>query len=124
MLKLLVIDDNASLCNLLKQFFDSKGYKVFIANDGRKGLSVVKAEQPNIVFLDMIIMPTNEFGLDILKEIRKIDDKIKVIMMTGAEDKGVIELAGMYGASDYIIKPFDLGQLEREVMPKLVKQIT
>jgi len=72
----------------------------------------------------MIIMPTNEFGIDILKQIKEIDDKIKVIIMTGAEDKGVIELAKMCGASDYITKPFDLEKLEKDIIPKIIKQFS
>ncbi|MFC1621471.1 response regulator [Candidatus Omnitrophota bacterium] len=123
MLKLLVIDDNTSLCDLLRQFFSSKDYQVFIASDGEKGLSITREQQPSIILLDMMLTPTNEFGIDILKQIKKIDDKIKVIMMTGAEDKGVIKLAKICGASDYIIKPFDLEQLEKDIMPKIIKQL-
>ncbi|MBU1852431.1 MAG: response regulator [Candidatus Omnitrophica bacterium] len=122
MVKLLIIDDDLSLCDFFKNFFSKRDYQVFIATDGEKGLSIVRDERPNIILLDMIIMP-GQFGLDILQEIKKIDDKAKVIMLTGVGDKGVIELAKMYGASDYITKPFDLEQLEKDVMPKIIRQL-
>ncbi len=53
----------------------------------------------------------------------EIDDKAKVIMLTGVRDKGVIKVAKKYGASDYITKPFSLEHLEKEVMPKILKQL-
>ncbi|MFC1624207.1 response regulator [Candidatus Omnitrophota bacterium] len=122
MLKLLVIDDDLPLCDYLKEFFSKKDYEVFTATDGEKGLSIVRDERPNIILLDVVIMP-GQFGLDILKEIKKIDNKVKIIMLTSVEDKGIIELAHKYGASDYITKPFDLENLERDVMPKIIRQL-
>lgn len=121
MVKLLVIDDDFSMCDFLKDFFSKRDYQVFIATDGEEGLSIVREQRPNIILLDIIL--SNQFGLDILQRIKEIDDKAKVIMLTGVGDKGVIKVAKKYGASDYITKPFSLEQLEKDVMPKILKQL-
>jgi len=121
MIKLLIIDDDISLCSFLKNFFSKKDYQVFIAIDGEEGLSIVREHRPNIILLD-IIMP-DQFGLDVLRQIKKIDDKVKVIMLTSVGDEGVIKVAKKYGASDYITKPFSLEHLEKDVIPKILKEL-
>lgn len=121
MVKLLIIDDDLPTCDLLKDFFSKRDYEVFIATGGDEGLSIVREKQPNIVLLD-IMMPGRS-GMHVLQEIKRIDDKIKVIMMTAVEDEKAVKLASKYGASEYIIKPFSLQALEKDVMPKIVKQL-
>jgi CheY-like chemotaxis protein len=68
--RILVVDDEIEVCNVLKEFFDSKGYETHIALSGRAALSKVKAVKPRIVLLD-IIMP-GMGGIDVLKEIKKL----------------------------------------------------
>ncbi len=121
MAKLLIIDDELSMCDLLKNFFEMKDYIAFIATSGKEGLKVVKEKSPNIVLLD-ILMP-GESGLDVLRQIKEINKEIKVIMMTAVKDQHAIDLAKQYGASDYITKPFSLKYLEQEAIPKLLKQL-
>lgn len=121
MVKLLVIDDELAICDVLKEFFGEKGYKVFIATNADEGLSIVKTECPHIVLLD-IIMPYRS-GIDVLLSIKKINPAIKIIMLTAVNNEIVISQAKEYGASDYIIKPFSLNYLEKEVMPKVLKEL-
>ena len=121
MVKILIIDDDTAVCSTLAHFFSNKNYQVLIANNGEEGLSIVKEQQPHIILLD-ILMP-GQLGMSVLEQIKKIDNNAKVIMMTAVKDKGVMETAKKYGASDYIIKPFSLKALEEEIIPKILKEL-
>ena len=119
--KLLIVDDDLPTCDFLKHFFEKIDFKVFMANDGEKALSVVKKERPNIILLD-IRMP-GPSGIKVLRQIKQIHKNAKVIMMTGVDEEIVIELAKEYGARGYIIKPFSLEYLENDVMPKILEEL-
>jgi DNA-binding response OmpR family regulator len=121
MVKLLVIDDELPICDILKDFFSKKDYQVFIATTVEEGLSIVRKENPHVILLD-IIMPGRS-GIEALKQIKEIDDKAKVIMLTGISNEKVIKQTMEHGASDYITKPFSLEYLEKEVIPKILKQL-
>ena len=121
MVKLLIVDDDLPTCDFLNNFFRKRDYEVFVANDGEKALSIVKEKKPNIILLD-IKMP-GPSGMNVLKEVKEIDKTIKVIMMTAVKEEAMIELAKEYGASDYITKPFILEHLEKDVIPKILKQM-
>lgn len=121
MIKLLIVDDDFPTCDFLKRFLEISGYQVFIANDGESALLTVKEKKPNIVFLD-IRMP-GVSGIKVLQQIKEIDSNVKVIMMTAVKDEEMIKLTKEYGASDYIVKPFSLEHLEKDVIPKILTQL-
>ena len=62
-------------------------------------------------------------GINTLQRIKEIHKKAKIIMMTAVRDEKVVEMCKEYGASDYITKPFSLEDLEKEVMPRILKQL-
>jgi len=117
MLKILVVDDEPGITELLKNFFERKSYTVFTANNGEAALEVVKEQRPHLVFLD-IRMPKMD-GLTVLRNIRALDTSIKVIMVTAIEDDKTIAEAKSLGAVDYISKPFKLEYLEKDVIEKV-----
>ena len=119
--KLLVVDDDLPTCDFLRGFFEKIDFKVFMANDGEKALSLVKEKCPDVILLD-IRMP-GPSGIKVLQEIKKIDKDAKVIMMTAVDEETVIELAKEYGAVGYIIKPFSLEYLKSDVMPKILGEL-
>lgn len=119
MVKLLIIDDDVTICDFLKSYFCQVGYKVFTANEGKQALFIATEEQPDVILLD-IKMPGLS-GIEILQEIRKTSPSSKVIMMSAVSEEVVIQLAERYGAAGYLIKPFSLEQLEREVFMKMPK---
>jgi len=121
MVKLLIVDDDLPTSDFLNRYLGKRNYEIFTANDGESALSIVKEKQPNIILLD-IKMP-GQSGMKILQQIKEIDKNAKVIMMTAIKDESMIELAREYGASDYITKPFSLEHLEKDVMPKILKQL-
>ena len=117
MLKLLVVDDEQEITEILKNFFERKNYDVYTANNGEAALEVIKEQRPHLVFLD-IRMPKMD-GLTVLRNIRLIDSSMKVIMVSAIEDDSTIEEAKSLGAVDFIRKPFKLEYLEKEVIEKV-----
>ncbi len=121
MLKILVVDDEPEITQILENFFLRKNYTVFIANNGKQALEVIKNERPHLVFLD-VRMPIMD-GLTVLRNIRLVDKSIKVIMVTALEDVKTMNEAKALGAVDYVSKPFKLDYLEREVLEKVNAQL-
>jgi len=119
--KILVVDDEIAIRNLLKEFLTRKGYDVYTASDGRAAIAEVKEIRPHIVLLD-IMMP-GMGGIDTLKEIRRIDPKVGIIMVTAISDQHLGKRAMELGAFDYITKPLDFDYLETAVMVKILQLV-
>ncbi len=117
MVKLLIADDEQKICRLLETFFTERGFAVVLANDGHAALQRLREDRPHLVFLDLH-MP-GPSGLEVLKEAKKIDPCMKVIVITAIVDEDIIEEARRLGASDYVLKPFSLEYLKEEVLPKV-----
>jgi len=109
MAKILVIDDEESIRSLLDRLLVRKGYDVVIASNGRKGLEFFRREHPDAVLLDLK-MPEMD-GLMVLKEIRNIDQKLPVIVLTGAGTPEVEQQAHALGATEFVEKEFSLHHL-------------
>lgn len=118
MVKILVVDDEIEACNALKEFLGLKGYEVYTAQDGKTAIEKVRELRPQLILLDMI-MP-GMHGIEVLKEIKKIDPKIGVIMVTVVTDEVQAKKALQFGAYDYITKPVDLNYLDTVVMVKIL----
>ena len=110
--KILIVDDDVNICELIKVYFTNEGYDVQIANDGISGMQMFKSYDPDIVLLDLML-PKKD-GTDVCREIRANSNK-PMIMITakgGVFDKVLgLEL----GADDYIVKPFDPKELVARV---------
>lgn len=111
--KLLIVDDQKGIRILLMEVFNSEGYETFEASNGKIALDIVKNEKPDLVLLDMKIPGMD--GLEILKNIRKIDTEIKVIMMTAYGELDMIKEARELGALSHFSKPFDIDDLRHAV---------
>ncbi|MHB9098124.1 MAG: response regulator [Syntrophales bacterium] len=116
--KILVVDDEVEVVRLLQDFLSSKGYEVATALNGAEALTKVREMKPDIVLLD-IIMP-GMGGIDTLKEIKRIDPTIAVIMVTAVVDEELANRAVKLGAFDYITKPINIDYLETCVMVKMI----
>ena len=117
--KILVVDDEYEVVRLLQKFLKSKGYDVDTATSGAEAIEKVRTGKPQMVLLD-IIMPRMG-GLDTLKEIKKIDPDVAVIMVTAVIDEELVKRALELGAYDYITKPIDLKYMETTVLIKMVR---
>jgi DNA-binding NtrC family response regulator len=115
--KILVVDDEISVCKMLRLFLEGKGYDVAEAYSGDEAIEVYKRESPDVVLLD-IRMPGKD-GTEILHEIKALDPEASVIMVTAVHEEEIAKKAMAGGAFDYITKPIDPGYLEMALMTKL-----
>lgn len=113
MLKLLVVDDESDICDFVKNFFKERDFEVFVAYQGKEAIGIIEANAPDIILLD-IRMPIMD-GLSTLKELRRMKNDAKVIVVSAIDDEAKVEEARRYGAVEYITKPLLLEQLERTV---------
>lgn len=120
-LRLLIVDDDTSLCASLKSFFERNNYRVEMANDGLSAVKAVESFRPNLMFLD-IGLP-GQSGIEVLKQVKEKDASVRVIMITGQTEDELMRQARVLGADDYVTKPFTLEYLAGEVLDKLHKQL-
>lgn len=102
--KILVVDDDLNICELLRLYLEKEGYSVVIANDGQAALEVFREESPALVLLD-IMLPKLD-GWQVCREIRKFSDA-RIIMLTAKGEVFDRVLGLELGADDYVVKPFD-----------------
>ncbi len=113
MRKLLLVDDESQIVEFLSNFLQRKHIQVYQATNSDKALHIFRKEAPNLILLD-INMPGLD-GFELLKIIRKEDKNVKIIMVTGNEDKASMKESLQLGADDYISKPLDLKDLHKRV---------
>ncbi len=102
--KILVVDDDQNICELLRLYLSKEGYAVTIANDGEEALEKYNQVKPNMVLLD-VMMPKLD-GWETCRRIRKLGET-PVIMLTAKGETFDKVLGLELGADDYIVKPFD-----------------
>ena len=110
--KLLVVDDDVNICDILKTHFEREGCEVLTVSDGVEGVSAFKSFAPDLVLLD-IMLPKMD-GQQVLAEIRKESAK-PVIMVTAKGDVFDKVLGLEMGADDFVVKPFDMKELSARV---------
>ncbi len=110
--KLLIVDDDVNICDMMRLYFENEGYKVKLAYDGVEALNTFRAFDPDIVLLD-IMMPKKD-GRQVCREIREISQK-PIIMVTAKGEVFDKVLGLELGADDFVIKPFDLNELSARV---------
>jgi two-component system response regulator (stage 0 sporulation protein F) len=115
--KLLIVDDQNGIRLLLAEVFSSEGYQTYQASNGERALEIVREEPPDLVLLDMKIPGMD--GLEILKNLKKINPDIKVIMMTAYGELDMIKEASQLGAIMHFTKPFDIDELRLAVNNQL-----
>ncbi len=119
-LKILLADDSILIRKKLRSLLEKCNCKtIFEAENGNKAIELVKLEQPDIVFLD-IIMPDKD-GLEALKEIKEFNPNIKVIMASSAGTQSHLRKAIELGAYDFIQKPVTL-EAVTNIIEKIIKE--
>ena len=111
MAKVLVIDDSRLIAHVAKTILTNRGHEVILAQDGLTGLRAARSEEPDMILLDLI-MPVMD-GYDVCQRLKERDStkEIPIIMLTSkAEPSDKVKGLEM-GASDYVTKPFDEGEL-------------
>jgi DNA-binding response OmpR family regulator len=110
--RVLVVDDEPSIVDLVKIWLEGAGFDVLTADNGEAALALLDRELPDVVVLDVMMPMTS--GIEVLRAVRARGD-LPVIMLTarGTEQDRVLGLA--LGADDYIVKPFSLAELVERV---------
>jgi two-component system, OmpR family, response regulator len=106
--KVLVIDDEENVCELITLYFEKAGYDVVCSGDGNQGIDMIRSQKPDLVILDLMLPGMD--GLDVCKEIRKFSN-IPLIMLTARVDEVDRVLGLEIGADDYVTKPFSPREL-------------
>jgi len=110
--KILIVDDDTNICELLRLYIEKEGYSTVLAHDGEQALLMFNKEQPNLVLLD-IMMPKLD-GWQVCREIRKTSD-CPIIMIT-AKGEVFDKILGLeLGADDYVVKPFEAKEVVARV---------
>ena len=102
--KILVVDDDTNICELLRLYLEKEGYVVKVVNDGVSAINAFKQENPDLTLLDIMIPKLD--GWQVCREIRKFSDK-PIIMLTAKGETFDKVLGLELGADDYVTKPFD-----------------
>src|SRR5437016_3070374 len=112
MAKLLLIDDDPDLVpDQVRQVFPAPAHRVEIAPTGREGLERARDVRPDVILLDLRL--PDQSGLDVLKQLRQIDARIPVVVVTVVRSAESAIEAMRQGAYDYLLKPLDLQKLDR-----------
>ena len=102
--KILIVDDEKNICELLRIYIEKEGFEVAIANDGKKALEMFRIDNPDLVILD-IMLPELD-GWQVCREIRK-SSSCPIIMLTAKGEVFDKVLGLELGADDYVSKPFE-----------------
>ena len=114
--RILVVEDEEPLADTLRYNLEREGFSVTVAADGRRALELLRAEQPSLVILDLMLPEMS--GLDVCRAIRA-DSAVPIIMVT-AKDSEADKVAGLeLGADDYVTKPFSVRELVSRVRANL-----
>ena len=116
--KVLVVDDERSICALLEKFLKMKQYETLSAFDGAEALEKIREHAPRFVLLDYRMPKMN--GLQVLGEIRKLYPDTVVMMMTGVDEEWIWERARSMGVDGFLMKPIDFKYLETLLVTKLI----
>lgn len=118
--RILVVDDEPGVRELLKEFLETKGYVVTTASDGAEALTAFEEQKPHLILLDINMPGMN--GLGTLQRIREVDRAVGIIMLTGVRDEDIAKEAMRKDAYDYVTKPFNLRYLELAVLTRLAQE--
>ncbi|MGN0544830.1 MAG: response regulator transcription factor [Acutalibacteraceae bacterium] len=110
--KILVVDDDVNICELLRLYLEKEGYNVSIVNDGESAVKSFGEIQPDLMLLD-IMLPKLD-GWQVCREVRKISEK-PIIMLTAKGETFDKVLGLELGADDYVVKPFDAKEVVARV---------
>lgn len=120
MSKILVIDDDRSICETLELYLTEEGYEVVTAATGTEGLNKFVETSPDVVILDIRLPDVD--GFTVLEDLREDDENVKVIMITAHHDMDSTINAMKSGAFDYIHKPVNVDELDMAIR-KAIKSL-
>ncbi len=113
--KLLIADDDMEILRIMRKRLSKRGYQLLEASNGEEALQTALQEQPNLIVLDVMMPRLN--GWEVCKYLRDRDaySNIGIVMLTAIGPKLNELTSPLYGADEYLDKPFDLGTLEESI---------
>lgn len=111
--KLLVIDDEPEILELLRGHFSLRGYEVLTASDGSEGLSVLETERPDVILLDLKMKQVD--GDRFLKEVRGRNLPGKILVITGYQDEALRDKVHRLGVDAFLEKPVSILELQKRI---------
>ena len=102
--KILVVDDEKRIVEILQAYLERDGYQVIVAYDGQSALELARSNSPDLIILDLMLPEVS--GWDVCRELRK-ESNVPVIMLTARDDTTDKIIGLELGADDYVTKPFD-----------------
>lgn len=112
MQKILIVDDEENIVNLIEYNLKNAGFQTIAAYDGHSGLSMAKEQHPDLIVLDLMLPEMDGFA--VVRELRK-ESNIPVLMLTARSEEFDRVLALELGADDYLVKPFSTRELVARV---------
>lgn len=119
-----MVDDDEGNRELLTRILERKGHEVASARDGQEALDLIRERRPNVILLDLMLPGTD--GLNICRQVRKDPESAHtaVMIITAEGDEKVVQQGMALGADDYLLKPFDVAEVESRVSALLKKYET
>ncbi len=111
--KILVVDDELNVAQMLAEYLTEQGYQVVTAHGGIEALTKIDLEKPQVILLD-IRMPEMD-GVEVLRRIRSFDTEVGILMISANDDVELAKQTIAMGAFDYTLKPVDFAYLSRAV---------
>lgn len=118
--KILIVDDDTNICELLRLYLEKEGFTTAIVNDGESAVTAFQTEHPDITLLD-IMLPGLD-GWQVCREIRKVSNK-PIIMLTAKGETFDKVLGLELGADDYIVKPFETKEVVARIKAVLRRSV-
>lgn len=111
----LVVDDDPEIQTMLSARLTSRGYEVITASDGKEALAEAKRRRPALILLDVMMPGKN--GWEVARELRNDPtlSHIGIVMLTAIGEKVNEMTSPLYGADDFVDKPFDFNELEQKI---------
>ncbi|MCQ9207412.1 MAG: diguanylate cyclase [Omnitrophica bacterium] len=118
-LKLLIVDDEAEYCRLLKNHFTERGYNVSVASSGEAALTLLGQHQFDIMLLDLKMPGIT--GLDVLQRLPQAKKKMKILILSAVEDENVKKISYEFGACEFLQKPVSIEYLSKHLMARILE---
>lgn len=118
--KILIIEDDIEISDMLNDYLSKNNYDTSIARDGINGIKIAKENNPDLIILD--IMLPYKSGDEVLREVRKFSDAPVIILSAKESVQMKVDLFKI-GADDYVVKPFDLSELLARIETNLKRYV-
>ena len=114
--KILLVDDEQSIIDIVKAYLEQEGFEVIVAMDGPAGLEAARDENPDLIILEIMLHGID--GVEVLRRLRQ-DSDVYVIMLTARSEETDMVVGFSVGADDYLTKPFSPRELVARVKAAL-----